>query len=142
ARGYVVPFGHGFAGTIAATREPLEIDALESSLLLSPIIRRAGIRALYGVPLVFGDQVVGVAHMGSRSDAVFSREDKLLFRSTAARATSLIVNAQRLEAERAAQDGERAARLAAERSAAELSAVLDSIPDAVYIGDARGIERT
>ena len=48
-------------------------------------------RALYGVPLSHGGSVIGVAYMGSRTAFEFSDEDRLLFRSMASRATSVIV---------------------------------------------------
>src|SRR5690606_13347973 len=49
----------------------------------------------YGVPLSFdGDTLIGVALMGSTSAEEFSPEDRLLFRSMASRATTLIVQAQ------------------------------------------------
>ena len=87
----------GFAGHVAAAREPLLFrHAAEDPRIISPAIRAKGVRALYGVPLMRGDKVIGVAHIGSLTASEFSEEDKLLFRSMASRATSVVVKAQLL----------------------------------------------
>lgn len=65
-------------------------------------IRSRGIQALYGVPLLNGEQVIGVARMGSRTAQEFSNEDKLLFRVMVGRAAGLIVQAQLVAREREA----------------------------------------
>jgi PAS domain S-box-containing protein len=149
--------GQGFAGTIAATGRPLELEhAATNPLLVSEMLRGHKIRALYGVPLLKGSEVVGVAHMGSRTAFRFSEEDKILFRVMADRAAAFIVQGQTLERERLyrqrAEESERAraellareraATAEAQHRAAELEAVLASIPEAIYVGDMSGIKRT
>jgi signal transduction histidine kinase len=57
-----------------------------------------GTHALYGVPVVLGDQQLGVAVMGSRSSREFSQEDQFLFRTLVQRLAALIAQA-RLSAE-------------------------------------------
>ncbi len=105
--------GEGFAGTVAATGKPLLLhDATTDPLVKSHALRAAGIRTLYGVPLLVEGEVLGVAHMGSRAHE-FSDEDLLLFRTMAARATGLIAQTQ-------AHARERAARAEAEQSLARL----------------------
>jgi PAS domain S-box-containing protein len=90
-RGVSVAIGEGFAGTIAARREPLALrNATTDPLIVRETIRKRGVRALYGVPLVQGDVVIGVADMGSLRAYEFSAEDRFLFRSMAARATVAI----------------------------------------------------
>src|SRR5207253_9605745 len=74
-------------------------------------------RALYGVPLLHHDDLIGVALMGSRTAYQFSDEDLLLFRTMAGRATALIVQGQCLEREKIA-------RAEAEGLAKELEASL------------------
>jgi signal transduction histidine kinase/putative methionine-R-sulfoxide reductase with GAF domain len=87
----------GFAGHVAAARKPVLFrDAAGDPRINSPAIRAKGVRALYGVPLMRGDKVIGVAHIGSLTATEFSEEDKLLFRSMASRATSVVVKAQLL----------------------------------------------
>jgi len=84
--------GEGFAGMVAAQREPrLTHSAATDPLLKSDLYRRAGVRALYGVPLL-DDQgdALGVATIASLTAPDFSAEDKLLVRTICRRATALI----------------------------------------------------
>ena len=92
ASGISVAFGEGFAGTIAARREPLALHAAYiDPLIQSEEIRAKRVRALYGVPLIQDNRVIGVAHMGSCTANEFSHEDRQFFSSLAARATFGIV---------------------------------------------------
>jgi PAS domain S-box-containing protein len=101
ASGFCLRVGEGFAGKIAAERRPWELrSAATDPLVKSEALRARGTRALYGVPLLCEGEVIGVAHMGSRTAFEFSSEDKLLFRAMVSRATGLIVQA-RLAAEQA-----------------------------------------
>ncbi|OJT20622.1 hypothetical protein BO221_32075 [Archangium sp. Cb G35] len=101
--GFSLKMGEGFAGTIAAERRPKELrTAATDPLVKNPVLRARNIQALYGVPMLDGEQVVGVAHMGSRTAHEFSNEDKLLFRVMVGRAASLIVQAQLVAREREA----------------------------------------
>ncbi|MFY0529222.1 ATP-binding protein [Archangium gephyra] len=117
ASGFSLRLGEGFSGAIAAERCPKEVrSAATDPLVKSEAIRSRGTRALYGVPLLHAGEVIGVAHMGSRTAFEFSSEDKLLFRAMVSRATSLIVQAQLAARERAV-----------ERQQAETLALLDSL---------------
>lgn len=88
---FTLKVGEGFSGTIAATREPLGLrDAANDPLVVSRHIREKKLRALYGVPLLAGNELVGVAHIGSLTAYEFSVEDRYLFRTTATRAAQLI----------------------------------------------------
>jgi PAS domain S-box-containing protein len=117
-----VPLGQGFAGTIAATRQPMELrHAAEDPLVLSPYLKASGLRALYGVPLILNGKLLGVAHMGSRTAFEFAESDRALFRVLTTRAAVFIY--------------ENMIRDEAERRAAELEAVIDAIPGEVLIGD-------
>ncbi len=123
--GYSVRVGEGFAGTVAARREPLlRRDASVDPLVRSPFIRGKGIHALYGVPLIHEGQVIGVAHMGSRTAYDFSDDDKQLLRTMAQRATSLIIQAQLMERLR--------------QSEARLHAIVDHAPAAIFVKDEQG----
>jgi PAS domain S-box-containing protein len=116
--GFRVRMGEGFSGRIAAEgRARLMPDTSQAML---PSLRGAGLRCLYGVPLLDQGRVVGVAHMGSKSAPDFSEQDKLLFETMAARAASGIVY--------------HLLRQAAEQQAGELAATIESMPDAVIIG--------
>jgi PAS domain S-box-containing protein len=95
SRGFSVRLGEGFAGAVAVGREPMLVhDAASDPLVLNPALKGQGFRALYGVPLLHADQVIGVAEMASRSASDFSEEDQQLFRTAAQRAATLVVQAQ------------------------------------------------
>ncbi|HEX8434119.1 ATP-binding protein [Archangium sp.] len=121
--------GEGFSGKVAAERRPLEVrSAATDPLVRSPALRARGTRALYGVPLLHGGELIGVAHMGSRTAFEFSNEDKLLFRAMVSRATGLIIQTQ-LAA------GERAAREEAERALALVNALVGAAPAGLALLD-------
>jgi PAS domain S-box-containing protein len=87
--------GEGAAGRAAAGREPVIVrDAANDPDVATPTFRARRVRALYAVPLVHDEDVIGVAHIGSVSAFELSEEDKLLFRTMAARATTVIVQAR------------------------------------------------
>ncbi len=92
---FSVAMGQGFAGRVALEAQPLALrHAAEDPAIESPTIRKLGIRALYGVPMMRGGKVMGVAHFGSLTAFEFSEEDKLLFRAVVSRATSAVQKAQ------------------------------------------------
>ncbi|HEY0095953.1 MAG TPA: PAS domain-containing protein, partial [Archangium sp.] len=120
--GFSLKVGEGFAGTVAAERRPKELrSASTDPLVKSPALRARGIQALYGVPLLNGEQVIGVAYMGSRTAFEFSNEDKLLFRVMVSRVTGLIVQAQLVLRERRAREE-------AQRALARLNLLMDTAP--------------
>jgi signal transduction histidine kinase/putative methionine-R-sulfoxide reductase with GAF domain len=107
-QGFFVRILEGFAGRIAASRQPLFIrDAGREPDIESKAIREKGVRALYGVPMMREGQVIGVAHIGSLTAYEFSEEDKLLFRTMVSRATSGVVKAQILADLRRAEAAQR-----------------------------------
>jgi signal transduction histidine kinase len=104
ASGFSLRVGEGFSGKIAAERRPYEVrSAATEPLVQSVALRSRGTRALYGVPLVHGEELIGVANMGSRTAYEFSSEDKLLFRAMTSRATGLLVQAVLVAREREAR---------------------------------------
>ncbi len=114
--------GEGFAGRVAAERRPLAVRLDPSTFPpAQEASEHAGPRALYGVPLLDGEQLVGVAHMGSRTAYAFSEADTLLFRTMVTRATALIVQAQLRAREQAASEE-------AQRSLAMIDALLGAAP--------------
>jgi signal transduction histidine kinase len=118
----------GFCARVERERAPVLVrDASADPLVACQPVCPPGTLALYGVPLTMGGKVLGVAVMGSRSSREFSQEDQFLFRTMVNRVAALIAQA-RLDAEVA-------------RRAAEVEAVLDSLPEAVYVGDGSGIKR-
>jgi PAS domain S-box-containing protein len=118
----------GIVGRVERQGAPVFVRdcAADPALSASPVCA-PGTLVLYGVPLTMGADSLGVAVMGSRSTHEFSQEDQFLFRTMVNRVAALIAQA-RLDAEVA-------------RRVAELEAVLESIPEAIYVGDASGIKR-
>ena len=118
--------GEGFAGRVAAERRPrLLVGEQVEAEAASPVLRARKLKALYGVPLQNDGQLVGVAHIGSTVAGTVSDQDRRLFEAMCARATAAISQHLLQEA------------LAAQ--VRELETVLQSIPDAVFVADARGI---
>ena len=50
--GVRIPIGGGFAGRVAATKQPVIIDNLATFPVLNPILREKGIESMLGVPLL------------------------------------------------------------------------------------------
>nr|HEX4317141.1 ATP-binding protein [Kofleriaceae bacterium] len=126
--GLVMKIGEGFAGRVAATAKPIAIAATDgASFIKSTILRSGTVRALYGVPLIDGGGLVGVAHMASLTANEFSTQDKHLLAAMANRASSAIY--------------QHVLRETAEKTSAELEAILESMPAAVFIGSERVVTR-
>jgi signal transduction protein with GAF and PtsI domain len=84
-RGVRIPVGRGFAGRIAATRQPVQIENLDEAEVINPILREKGLRSLLGVPLLVEGGVIGVMHVGTLTHRKFLDEDtELRSRSRAA----------------------------------------------------------
>jgi sigma-B regulation protein RsbU (phosphoserine phosphatase) len=100
-QGVRVPMGHGFAGRIAATRQPVVLDSVDPTTVANPLLWERGIRTMLGVPLMSGDEVLGVLHVGSLTDRHFTHADSDLLAHVARRVAGAI-QARQLEVERAA----------------------------------------
>ena len=85
-QGVRVPLGTGFAGRIAATREPVILTDLNASTVSNPLLAARGIKSLLGVPLFAAGRVIGVLHVGSLSGRQFTQEDTELLQLAADRA--------------------------------------------------------
>jgi anti-sigma regulatory factor (Ser/Thr protein kinase)/putative methionine-R-sulfoxide reductase with GAF domain len=99
-QGVRIPFGQGFAGTIAATGEPVTILDIDHSNVLNPILRQKGVRSLLGVPLIVHGTSIGVLHVGTVRTRRFSAEDIMLLQLVADR-VALAIHAGLYERERA-----------------------------------------
>ena len=74
-QGVRIPVGRGFAGKIAAERRPVIIRRVDHTNVLNPILREKGIRSLLGVPLLSAGSFLGVLHVGTLTERVFTAED-------------------------------------------------------------------
>ncbi|MGE0871431.1 MAG: PAS domain S-box protein [Kofleriaceae bacterium] len=127
ATGFTLKIGEGFAGAVAAERCPkLLLAASTDPMVKMPSLRHKRVRALYGVPIIDDDQVIGVAHIGSLGAHQFSDQDKRLLIAMAHRAATAI--SQHLLRERDAERtvAENKARAEAERGLAVVDALLSS----------------
>jgi PAS domain S-box-containing protein len=69
-----VPMGQGFAGRIAATREPLVVDDIATIPVANPFLRQQ-LHSVAGVPLLVADQLLGVVHIGTVQPRHFTAHD-------------------------------------------------------------------
>jgi PAS domain S-box-containing protein len=125
-RPFPIGIGEGFAGRVAAERRPrLLVGEQIEAEVLSPVLKARKLKALYGVPLQDDGQLLGVAHIGSTLVGTISDQDRRLFEAMCARATAAI--------------GQHLLQEALAAQVRELETVLQSIPDAVFVADARGV---
>jgi signal transduction histidine kinase len=89
-----IPIGRGFAGRIAAERRPIVLEQVDQANILNPILRETGIKSLLGVPLIVGDNVLGVLHVGTLEPRTFTDDDVELLELVAARAALAIEKAR------------------------------------------------
>src|SRR6201985_2178057 len=75
SQGVRIPVGRGFAGRIAAGRRPVVLAHVDHGNVLNPILYEKGIRSLAGVPLLAQGVVVGVLHVGTVRDRVFTPDE-------------------------------------------------------------------
>jgi signal transduction histidine kinase len=102
-QGVRIPLGGGFAGRIAADKQPVVLDDVDHANVLNPILREKGIKSMFGVPLVVEGEVLGVLHVGSLSLRQFRDDEVALLQLVADRAALAIEHARVFEAERAAR---------------------------------------
>ncbi|MFB2875668.1 EAL domain-containing protein [Floridanema aerugineum] len=96
--GFSVAIGQGFAGTIAATHQPLYIENVQANpLIISPILTQLNIHTMMGVPLKRNGNLVGVLHVDWFNNHPFSDRELHLLEITAERCAMAIINAQLYE---------------------------------------------
>jgi serine phosphatase RsbU (regulator of sigma subunit) len=86
SQGVRIPVGRGFAGRIAAERRPVILDHVDHGNVLNPLLLEKGIRSLVGVPLLVHGAVVGVLHVGTVHNRVFTADEAALLQLAADRA--------------------------------------------------------
>lgn len=101
SQGVRIPVGGGFAGRIAASQRPVILEHVDHRNVLNPILLQKGIRSLVGVPLMVNGGVIGVMHVGTLQDRVFTTDDAALLQLAADRA-ALAVQSLRFREDRAA----------------------------------------
>src|SRR5918994_4282597 len=102
-RGVRIPVGRGFAGRIAASRQPVQIENIDEADIVNPILREKGLRSLLGVPLLVEGGVIGVMHVGTLTERKFLEEDVGLLQSAGDRA-ALAISSRLTDRERSLAD--------------------------------------
>jgi serine phosphatase RsbU (regulator of sigma subunit) len=74
-QGVRVPVGRGFAGTIAARRQPIIVDHVDDTTVVNPLLWERGLRILAGVPLLAEGVLLGVLHVGALTPRAFTDDD-------------------------------------------------------------------
>ena len=100
-QGVRVPIGAGFAGTIAARREPVILDRVDATTVANPVLWEKGIRRMVGVPLLFAGELIGVLHVGRLENQSFVGTDVELLQVAGDRVAAA-VQTRRLAVESAA----------------------------------------
>jgi putative methionine-R-sulfoxide reductase with GAF domain len=100
-QGVRIPLGRGFAGRIAADKQPVLLEHVDHTNVLNPILRERGIRSLLGVPLLSSGEVIGVLHVGTLGARRFTGDDVTLLQIVADR-VGFAIQSRRVEIERAA----------------------------------------
>jgi serine phosphatase RsbU (regulator of sigma subunit) len=86
SQGVRIPLGAGFAGRVAASREPVVLLTVDHTTVRNPLLVDRGIKSLLGVPLLAGGKVIGVLHVGSLTGRAFGQQDVELLQMAADRA--------------------------------------------------------
>jgi GAF domain-containing protein len=84
-----VPYGRGFAGRIAAGRKPLVVNDISAFDVVSSNLGDR-VSSAAGVPLIVGEELVGVLHTSSVSPRTFDDDDIALLQLAAERAAVTI----------------------------------------------------
>jgi phosphoserine phosphatase RsbU/P len=82
-QGVRIPVGAGFAGRIAADRQPRILERIDASTVANPILWEKGIQSMLGAPLVAGESLIGVLHVGSFGSKAFDESDVVLLEAVA-----------------------------------------------------------
>jgi phosphoserine phosphatase RsbU/P len=87
-QGVRVPVGTGFAGRVANRKCPVVLNRVDSTTVANPLLWEKGIQKMLGVPLLTGEDVIGVLHVGRLDDRPFTGNDAELLQVAAERVAS------------------------------------------------------
>ena len=90
-QGVRIGLGRGFAGAIAARREPVRLTAVDPTTVANPILWEKGIEVMLGVPLVAGSELVGVLHVGRLNRVPFTDGDVEVLQMAGERVAAAVV---------------------------------------------------
>jgi hypothetical protein len=89
-QGVRVPIGVGFAGRIAANRQPVRLHRVDETTVANPILWEKGIQRMLGVPLTLDARLLGVLHVGRLAPRDFTLDDEELLQVAAERVAATI----------------------------------------------------
>jgi PAS domain S-box-containing protein len=91
-----VVFGEGVAGRVAETKQPIYVDDVsrDSRALSGEWARQSGILRMLSVPILIGDELLGVLSVRSLTDELATDEHRALALSLAGRAALALQNAR------------------------------------------------
>jgi PAS domain S-box-containing protein len=92
-----IPLGSGFAGRIAAAGQPAAVEDVSQAELVSPALRRSGVRSLLGAPLMVEGRVIGVLHVGTLQPRRFTPDETRLLQVVADRVALAVEHARLYE---------------------------------------------
>jgi signal transduction histidine kinase len=93
-QGVRIPVGGGFAGRVAASKQPVILDDVDHADVLNPILRQKGIKSMLGVPLLVDGNALGVIHVGTLIHRRFTADDVELLQLVADRVAIAIERAR------------------------------------------------
>lgn len=125
-----VPIGEGFAGTIAATRQPMVVSDIRAIPVANPFLHER-FQSMMGAPLLVGDRLIGVIHAGTEQKHRFTAREVRMLQLVAERIALAIERAQ------LHQEAQEARQEATER-ALQLQATFEAITDGVVVYDQSG----
>jgi signal transduction histidine kinase len=96
-QGVRIPVGGGFAGRVAASKQPVILDDVDHADVLNPILRQKGIKSMLGVPLLVDGNALGVIHVGTLVHRRFTADDVELLELVADRVAIAIERGRLLE---------------------------------------------
>jgi len=120
-----VPMGKGFAGRIARDRAPLFLSNTRQFEVVGEYLREK-LRSVVGVPLLLGEQLLGVLHVGSLTPREFTQSDIWLLQQIAERAALAIDRAQ-------LYDTQREALAQAAAQARQLDVIIEALSEGVIL---------
>jgi phosphoserine phosphatase RsbU/P len=100
-QGFRLAIGAGFAGSVAARRQPAILDEIMPGTVANPLIIARGLHSMAAVPLISGGDLVGVLHVGSTAPAHFDATDLVVMEAIGERLATAL-HAERAAAERSA----------------------------------------
>ena len=90
-QGVRVRAGRGFAGRIAAERRPVILDRISPANVVNPLLLRKGIVSMVGVPLLSGDELLGVLHVGCLRERRYDESDVRTLERAARRVSETVI---------------------------------------------------